>query len=1010
VFSLSIYSEFIFAGEIILHKLAFTKKIMKKILLSVIAIGYFSIGVAQHTCISPATNYTINNDARDMVKNDFNGDGFMDVATANPNNNNVCVLRGNGTGGFAPVDSFAVNSFYPQGLTSGDFNGDGKPDIATANNSGNNISVLLNVGAGSFSTAVTYSTSASSPAAITSTDFNGDGFPDLATANNVSGDVSIFLGNGTGSFVAASNYTAGSGPWYILSGDFNNDTKADIAIVNQQGNNISILINSGTGTFSAPTNYTVGIDPRRICAADFNSDGNIDLAVSSYGASDVSVLIGTGTGTFNAAVSYPAGGGLYVVTSADMNGDGKLDMAVGDATLSRIYVFEGFGNGTFDTPIMFQLTTSSVYGLVAADFDMDTHMDLAIACSNSNYVSVFLNNPSFALSIAGQSASCSGDMITLTGAGAATYTWSANAGGVNTYTAMISPTVNTTYTLQGTNGLCNASDTFQLIVNPLPSVTTSWSGIPCYGMCVGSDSAVCATGVSYLWQPGGQTTAGIHNLCAGNYSVTVTDANGCASTVWTPINQPPALVVTFTNIVNATCSGITNGSVDGNPTGGTPGYTYSWSNGATSQTNSGLGAGNYTLIVTDAGSCTATGTVTISNSIAAPTATITGVSSSCQGQPITFTGVGSGGSAPYSYNWIDKQLAASVGTNTTCTVAPTTCGYDTVTFQVIDYNGCVGDTTQSVFINYADSLSGYVVDTAGNPVTAGSVYLFQDKSTHVGLGDTIAITNIHPNGYYQFPNVFYGDYRIKFIADTTIYHTAIPNYYSTKPNAFQWDSAVVIHHNTCTATNIGGYNDTLIQLPASTTGPGIISGYVTPGAGYGQRSGHNSTLGAPLKGVDIKLGKNPGGNAAARTSTDVNGYYSFTNVPVGNYRIFVDIPNYGMDSVLIVSITPTVTTSNNNNYYVDSTMIRVDTAFGIGIKTNTSVNSNTLFVYPNPATNFVTIKSVKELGTIILINSLGQTVYKESTSNIQQRIDIGHLPAGIYVLHVQDKFVRLIKD
>jgi hypothetical protein len=632
-------------------------------------------------------------------------------------------------------------------------------------------------------------------------------------------------------------------------------------------------------------------------------------------------------------------------------------------------------------------------------------------CNDTVSVTVVVNAlPSV---IVNSSTICIGSSDILSAAGANTYSWapptdlSSTVGSNVTTTA----TITTIYTVTGTdiNG-CMNSATSTVTVNPLPSLTTSWSGIPCYGMCVGSDSAVCATAVSWAWLPGGETTPAIHNLCAGTYTVTVTDANGCTSTASTPLNQPPALNAGFTLIVNATCAGQSNGSVDAAPTGGTPGYFFAWSNGATSQSNSGLGAGNYTLTVTDASSCSATNTLTISNATAAPTATITGVSSSCQGQPITFTGVGSGGAAPYSYNWIDKQLAASVGTNTICTVSPTTCGYDTITFQVIDYNGCVGDTTQAIFINYSDSISGYVVDNSGAAVGAGSVYLFQDKSSHVGLGDTIAVTNIHPNGYYQFPNVFYGDYRIKFIADTTIYHTAIPNYYSTKPNAFQWDSAVVIHHNTCTATNIGGYNDTLIQLPASTTGPGNISGYVTPGAGYGQRLGHNSTLGAPLKGVDIKLGKNPGGNAAARTSTDVNGYYSFTNVPIGNYRIFVDIPNYGMDSVLVVSITPTVTTSSNNNYYVDSTMIRVDTAFGIGIKTNASVNNNTLFVYPNPATNFVTVKSAKELGTIVLINSLGQTVYKESTSNIQQCIDIGHLPAGIYVLHVQDKFVRLIKE
>ena len=80
-------------------------------------------------------------------------------------------------------------------------------------------------------------------------------------------------------------------------------------------------------------------------------------------------------------------------------------------------------------------------------------------------------------------------------------------------------------------------------------------------------------------------------------------------------------------------------------------------------------------------------------------------------------------------------------------------------------------------------------------------------------------------------------------------------------------------------------------------------------------------MGAPLKGIDVKLGRNPGGGCAARTTTDSVGAYTFTNVDNGGYSVYVDIPNFPMDTILNVTISSANPNSINNNYCVDSSII-----------------------------------------------------------------------------------------
>ena len=121
---------------------------------------------------------------------DFNSDGNPDLAVANFLDNNLSILLGNGDGTFETRVNYPTGT-NPNSLAGGDLNGDGKLDLVTANNA-SNASVLLGNGDGTFQTHVDYGTG-SGPDQVAIGDFNGDGRLDLAIANGTSNTISILM-------------------------------------------------------------------------------------------------------------------------------------------------------------------------------------------------------------------------------------------------------------------------------------------------------------------------------------------------------------------------------------------------------------------------------------------------------------------------------------------------------------------------------------------------------------------------------------------------------------------------------------------------------------------------------------------------------------------------------------------------------------------------------------------------------------------------------------------------
>src|SRR3989442_222466 len=153
---------------------------------------------------------------------DFNGDGVQDLAVATYDTDNmICPCEytqswlGNGDGTFTRRAAVYVTN--PQSLAVGDLNGDGRPDLAVANPMDNTVSVLLGNGDGTFQAAPTYDIACCRARSVAVGDFNGDGRPDLAVASG--GGVSVLLGNGDGTFQAAQRFGAQPGSWSIAVSD-----------------------------------------------------------------------------------------------------------------------------------------------------------------------------------------------------------------------------------------------------------------------------------------------------------------------------------------------------------------------------------------------------------------------------------------------------------------------------------------------------------------------------------------------------------------------------------------------------------------------------------------------------------------------------------------------------------------------------------------------------------------------------------------------------------------------
>lgn len=314
-------------------------------------------------------------------------------------------------------------------------------------------------------------------------------------------------------------------------------------------------------------------------------------------------------------------------------------------------------------------------------------------------------------------------------------------------------------------------------------VTSNYNGrhVSCNNACDGSATVNVTSGVGpvYLWSTGA-TTQSVSGLCPGNYSVTVTNilGLGCSVTRNVTISNTPLLTTSPTpssyNGYGVSCFGSSNGMASAGASGGTPPYSYSWSNGQTTATATGLSAGSYSVTVTDANGCTASANVTITQpplltTDAAPTSDYNGYNVQCTGgNNGSAEAYPAGGVQPYSYSWSDGQTTREA----------INLYAITYTVTVTDANGCTAKDSTTLTEPPALPVASITIDDHGglcsnidltaHSSTTENLYAWSNGETT----QTISLDLTDPDGVYS---VFVTDQQGCTSEDSAVYVYAKQN-------------------------------------------------------------------------------------------------------------------------------------------------------------------------------------------------------------------------------------------
>ncbi|MEM7575734.1 MAG: SdrD B-like domain-containing protein, partial [Bacteroidota bacterium] len=464
-----------------------------------------------------------------------------------------------------------------------------------------------------------------------------------------------------------------------------------------------------------------------------------------------------------------------------------------------------------------------------------------------------------------------------------------------------------TGTVTDANG-CTISATLTVAEPAALMVSAQVTDVLCNGDETGAIDLTVSGGTppySYSWS-NGATTQDLSDLAAGDYTGTVTDANGCTISATLTVTEPPALMVSA-QVTDVACNGDETGAINLSVSGGTPPYSYSWSNGATTEDLAGLPAGDYTGTVTDANGCTISATLTVAESSNLNLSAIV-TDAACNGEAsgaIDLTV--SGGTAPYSFSWsngattedISGLLAGSyTGTVTDangCTASATV---------VVDEPAAIEVVVQAPIIECGGTATGSIT-AIPNGGTGPYTYMWSNGGTGSFIENLAtgiySVTVTDANGCMATAEAISLSELPELSCTVVVEQEAtMGNNGSlsvqvdggTAPFSYSWSNGATTR--TIAGLAAGSYSVTVTDANNCTT---ECTGTLEAFAGLGDfvwedfNGNGQQDPGEPgVSGVTVKL-KDGAGVVIATTTTDASGYYSFTGLAPGTYSVMFNLPN-----------------------------------------------------------------------------------------------------------------------
>ena len=534
--------------------------------------------------------------------------------------------------------------------------------------------------------------------------------------------------------------TAAAASSYLWS---DGETTQSIAVTAAGNYSVTVADANGCSATSTATMVTVNTNPTATIVAGgptiFCAGGSVTLTASSAS----SYLWSTGETSPTITVSS---NGSYAVTVTDANGcratstptvvvananpaatitaGGPTTFCAGDSvTLTASNGTSYLWSNGATTPSI-NVTASGNYSVTVTDDN---------ACSATSDSTVVIVNalPAATITPGGPTTFCAGGSVTLTASSGASYLWSTGA-----TTQSIAVNAAGAYNVIVTNASgCSATSAATAVtVNPNPTASITAGG-PTTFCAGGSVTLTASSGALYLWSNGATTQSTTVNT-NGNYAVIVTNAFGCSTTsaaTAVTVNPLPATP-------SVTAGGPTTFCAGGSVTLTAPaGYTYTWSNGATTQSIATSASGSFSVTVTDGNGCSATSApsvVTVNALPATPSISAGGPTTFCAGGSVTLTAP-----AGYTYAW-------SNGANTQAVTINNSGSYSVT---VTDANGC---SATSVATGVTVNTNPTAAITAGGPTTfcaGGSVTLTASSAASYlwSTGATTQAITVNAGGSYS---------------------------------------------------------------------------------------------------------------------------------------------------------------------------------------------------------------------------------------------------------------------